>query len=119
MSPWSESLRSLVRTPLFSGAAVVTFAFGIGVNLAVLAAIDRLLLRPLPYEAPEQLVMIWEYEGDSQTTGIPASFVLEARKASTVQELTLVNWDMFTFRMSSDSNARQLNFIRMASTALR
>lgn len=50
--------RSLTRTPGFSATAVVVFALGIGVNLSVLAIIDRMVLRPLPYGDAEELVHI-------------------------------------------------------------
>jgi len=48
------------RAPIASLAAVVTIALGIGSTLAVFATVYGVLLRPLPYAAPDRLVRLWE-----------------------------------------------------------
>ena len=54
------ALRSLARTPGFTAVVVLTLALAIGANSAIFTVIDSVLLRPLPYESPERLVMLWE-----------------------------------------------------------
>jgi len=51
--------RQLRRNPLFATIAVLSLALGIGANTAVFTLLDQLVLRLLPVEAPERLVMIW------------------------------------------------------------
>lgn len=51
--------RALARTPGFTVAALVTFALGIGVNLAVLSIVDRMMFRPFPFGEPDRLVHIF------------------------------------------------------------
>lgn len=48
--------RRLVRSPVFSIAAVVTITLGIGATTAVFSLVDSVLLRPLPFAAPDRLV---------------------------------------------------------------
>jgi putative ABC transport system permease protein len=53
------AIRSFVRRPLFAGVIVVTLALGIGSNVAIFSVANAVLFRPLPYENPEELALIW------------------------------------------------------------
>ena len=60
LSDLGFAARSLFRAPLFTAAAVLTIALGIGVNAAVFNVIYAVLLDPLPYRTPERLVHLGE-----------------------------------------------------------
>ena len=54
----SFAYRTLVRAPLFTTVALLTLSLGLGATIAVYAVVDGVLLRPLPYEDPERLVLV-------------------------------------------------------------
>ena len=54
------ALRTLSRTRAFTALAVATLAIGIGANTAVFSAVDAVLLRTLPYQEPERIVLLAE-----------------------------------------------------------
>lgn len=52
-------LRRLWRAPMFTLVALITLAAGVGANIAVFSVVEGVLLKPLPYPHPEQLVAVW------------------------------------------------------------
>ena len=65
---WMENLlrdfrygvASLARDPVFAAVTIGLLALGIGANSAMFSIVDTVLLKPLPFPAPERMVRVWE-----------------------------------------------------------
>jgi predicted permease len=72
--PWFDTLRqdvryalrAILRAPIVSLAVVITFALGIGANVAIFSLVNSVLLTPLPYSSPDRIVAVepfWKDRG--------------------------------------------------------
>jgi putative ABC transport system permease protein len=62
------AVRLLRKTPVFTIAAIGTLALGIGANTTIFSLVHTMLLRPLPYQNPDRVVMVFE---DRTAAGFP------------------------------------------------
>ena len=53
------AVRSLLKSPGFSFAAIICLALGIGANTAIFTVVDAVLFRPLPFKDPQALVRVY------------------------------------------------------------
>ena len=54
-----HGFRMLVKSPLFAIVAILALALGIGINTAIFSVINVMLMRPLPFAEPDQLMAVW------------------------------------------------------------
>ena len=94
-----HAVRTLRKSPVFTVAAAATLALAIGANTTMFSVLNAVLLRPLPYRAPEQLAMLW--------TEDPTQNLREGRSAL---------WNVEQWRSRSQSFADMAVFDAMSTT---
>ncbi|MGH9173642.1 MAG: ABC transporter permease, partial [Vicinamibacterales bacterium] len=85
-------IRSFLRSPRFTVPALLTLTLGIGATAAVFSVMRTVLLEPLPYREPDQIVAVWETTrgGANRNSIAPANFVVWRERARTLEHLGMV-----------------------------
>ncbi|HYY14585.1 MAG TPA: ABC transporter permease [Chthoniobacterales bacterium] len=73
LSEIKVALRGLAKSPGFTAVAIVTIALAIGANTAVFSLVNSLLIKPLPYRDPSNLVLLWQKFGAQGLDRAPVS----------------------------------------------
>ena len=91
-------MRMLFKHKGFTAVAILSLALGIGANTAIFSLIDALMLRSLPVQQPEQLVLFGNANSAGITTGFPDS-----------------SWDLFSYPTYRDLRQRNQVFSDLAA----
>jgi predicted permease len=87
-------IRILARSRGFAALAVITLALGIGANTAIFSVLQGVVLAPLPYRAPDRLVLVWLYNLSlkSPTSLSYLDFLDWRRDARSFQQIAAFTW---------------------------
>ena len=67
------SIRLMIKSPGFTGVALIALALGIGANTAIFTAVNAVLFSPLPYPAPDRLVTVYATNPGQGQSRVPLS----------------------------------------------
>ncbi len=83
LSELRHAFRALFKRPAFSIVAIVTLALGIGANTAIFSVIDGVLLRPLPFNQPDRVVILSERNSRGGASRVSHPNFVDWRQRST------------------------------------
>jgi putative ABC transport system permease protein len=108
------SIRRLISAPGFTLTVVGILALGIGVNSALLTALDHMMIRPLPYSKPGQLVVLWEdYSAVSRSAKnrvSPATFLDWRKRTRSFEQVEA--YGLSTMNLTQDGPPEQVLGVR-------
>jgi putative ABC transport system permease protein len=76
------SFRMLLKNPGFTAIAVLTLVLGIAATTAIFSVVYGVLLRPLPYPNPDQIIQLWELDAKGHRMNFPEPNFLDMRSSS-------------------------------------
>ena len=76
----AHATRALAKRPAFTVLVILVLALGIGANSAIFSVVNSVLLKPLPYDRPDELVMIWSKWSNFDKTWLSEAEYLDYRQ---------------------------------------
>jgi predicted permease len=93
-----QVLRRLGRAPLFTTITLLTLAVGVGANTVIFSVVEGVLLKPLPYPHPEQLIGVWHTApgiGLKELNMAPSIYFIDREQSTTLQDIGVYGGDSF------------------------
>jgi predicted permease len=107
-------LRMLRKNPGFTAVALLTLALGIGANTAIFSVVNAILISPLPFPQPQQLVSLYWSRQKAQQSSIPYPNFLDWQKDnSTFASLAAYNFS--SFDMTGRARPERLQGLRVSA----
>jgi predicted permease len=91
-----QVLRRLSRAPLFTAITLVTLAIGVGANTVIFSVVEGVLLKPLPYPHPEQLIGVWHTAPGINIKDLnmaPSIYFIDREQNTTLQDIGVYDGD--------------------------
>src|ERR1044071_4843690 len=106
-------VRMLMKRPGFAFIAVLTLALGIGANTAIFSVVNGVLLRPLPYSQPEQLVQCyWQWPEFTNATVTATEYAFWKEQSQTLEEAAA--YDTTSFNLAGGAEPLRVRGMRIS-----
>ena len=104
-------MRSLWKRPGFTLVALIALALGIGANTAIFSLVNAVLVQPLPFKDPDQLVWAWGRfrQGSERASVAPGDFVDYRNQNTTFEQLAAVFSIQFPINLTGSGEPERLN----------
>jgi putative ABC transport system permease protein len=107
--------RRLTKSPGFSAVVILTLALGIGLNASIFSVVSAVILRPLPYPNPEQLVGLGQWRqpkgGEYAQTGVSAPNIVDITSVKPIfQQVACFRWS--DFNITDDDHPKAITGIK-------
>lgn len=124
---WRFALRMIGRRRTFAAVAIGTLALGIGAATAIYSVVDTVLLRPLPFDAPDRIAAVWITQPAiandpvlswlANATPMGASEYHALRQnAKTLRDVAM--WSPSSVTLATDDGPERLQALRVTSSLL-
>jgi predicted permease len=117
MNDLKFGLRQLLKNPGFTAVAVLTLALGIGANTAIFSVVNTMLLKPLPYEQPGQLVQVFEAPRPGQQNSVSPGVFLDWREQGTSFD-GFAAYNSIVLNLAGAGEPERLDGLRMSANGL-
>ena len=111
MTGWLQDVRHAIRqfkkTPALTLVLLITIALGVGANTALFSVVNGVLLNPLPYPHPEQLVALRESKANFEFGTIPYLNFRDWKKDNRTFSAMAV-WRSYAFSLTGAGEAEQV-----------
>ncbi|HEY5567493.1 MAG TPA: ABC transporter permease [Gammaproteobacteria bacterium] len=108
------AVRTLGRSPGFTVVAVLILALGIGANTAIFSLVSAVLLRPLPLEEPDRVVVLWEdfssVGGPARVEPAPANYVDWKDRSRSFEDMAAL--ESLSYNLTGEGEPERLAAIR-------
>src|SRR5271154_5025753 len=91
-----QVFRRLSRAPMFTAITLLTLAIGVGANTVIFSVVEGVLLKPLPYPHPEQLIGVWHTApgiGLKELNMSPSVYFVDRDQSTTLQDIGVYDND--------------------------
>ena len=116
-----QVFRRLARAPMFTVITLVTLAVSIGANTAIFSVVEGVLLKPLPYPHPDELVGLWHVApglnvGDFNLNMSPSMYFIYREQSRTFQDIGLYRTNTVT--LTGVAEPEQLRVLQVTDGTL-